>query len=83
MKHIIEIPVDIYNEFCYNNRMFRINPNLKQYHVRNYPIRTNGKYNHWTNDCDMDSIIVINNGYKLKFLDQNGTDITSDIEWIN
>lgn len=82
MKNIIEIPVDINNELCYNDNSYRISPNLAQYQVKNYPIKTNGKYNDWTNECDMDSVIVIDNGQSIKFLDQNGLDITNDIEQV-
>ena len=77
MKYIVERPVDIYNEFEYENIQYKISPTLKQYEVSNYPVLENGKYNNWTNTCDMDSVITIDNDGTLKFLDQNGTDITN------
>lgn len=82
MRNIIEVPVDINNELCYNNNSYRVSPNLKQYEVKNYPLDTSGKYNEWTNECDMDSVVIIDNGKSIKFLDQNGLDITSDIEQV-
>lgn len=82
MKKIFEISVDIANEFCYNNNRYRVSPNLKQYEVKNYPHKTSGKYNEWTNECEMDSVIVIEQDSKIKFLDQNGVDITNDIEQV-
>jgi hypothetical protein len=82
MINIIEIPVDINNELCYNGIRYRVSPNLKQYEVKNYPIKTNDKYNEWTNECEMDSVIVIDKGDTIKFLDQNGQDITFDIKQV-
>lgn len=79
MKTIIERPVDIHNEFSYNQLIYKISPTLKQYEVTNYPVYSNGKYNNWTNDCDMDSVILIDTNGEVKFLDQNGLDITKYI----
>lgn len=81
MKMIVERPVDIGNEFSYNSVQYRISPTLKQYEVKNYPVLENGKYNNWTNDCEMDSVIVVDDD-SLKFLDQKGKDITNHIEQI-
>jgi hypothetical protein len=80
--NIIELSVDINNELCYNNIRYRISPNLKQYEVKNYPIAKGDKFNEWTNECEMDSVIVIEKEDSIKFLDQNGLDITKDIEQV-
>lgn len=82
MKTIVEIPVDIANEFTYNSNTYRISEKLEQYLVSNYPIVTNDKYNDWTNSCDMDSVIVIEYDDTIKFLDQKGKDITDYIKQI-
>lgn len=82
MRNIIEVPVDISNELCYNEITYKISPNLKQYEVKNYPQLSNDKYNDWTNECEMDSVIVIDNDGVLKFLDQNGKDITKDVKQV-
>lgn len=82
MKKILEVPIDIYNQFCYNMTNYRVCPTLKQYEVKNYPIKTNDKYNEWTNCCEMDSVIVIDNNGVVKFLDQNGKDISNYIEQV-
>lgn len=77
MKNIIERPVDIYNEFIYKDSTYKISPTLKQYEVSNYPVLENGKYNNWSNNSSMDSVIVVDNDGIIKFLDQNGKDITN------
>lgn len=82
MKTIVERPVDISNEFTYNNQKFRISPTLKQYEVKDYPVKANGKYNDWLNTADMDSVIVIDNVDEVKFLDQDGKDITKFVEQV-
>jgi hypothetical protein len=82
MKTIIERPVDITNEFCYNKVNYRISPNLKQYEVVDYPVVTNDKYNDWTNDSQMDSVIVVDVDGEIKFLDQSGTNITVFVEQV-
>ena len=83
MQQIVEAPVDINNEFCYNGTCYRISPLLKQYEVKDYPVITNGKYNNWTNTCDMDSVIVIDyDSVRIRFLDQDGEDITDLIKQV-
>lgn len=81
-KIIKEVAVDTTNEFSYKNVKYRISPVLKQYEVVNYPLITNGKYNNWTNESDMDSVIVIDNKGEIEFLDQDGKDITTFVEQI-
>jgi hypothetical protein len=76
MKLIIEVPVDIHNEFTYDSNTYKISPTLKQYEVQNYPLKENGKYNNWTNTSEMDSVITIDKDGILMFVDQNGSDIT-------
>lgn len=83
MKEIAEKPVDINNEFKYKGNTYRISPLLKQYQVKNYPVKNiNGTYNNWTNECDMDSVIIVDNGESIKFLDQKGKDVTLNVEQV-
>lgn len=82
MITLVEKPVDIYNEFTFNNNTYKINPTLKQYEVSNFPILENGKYNNWTNNCEMDSVIIIENNEILRFIDQNGNDITNYVKQV-
>jgi hypothetical protein len=79
MKTITERPVDVSNVFSYNDTSYLISPNLKQYEVKDCPVLNNGKYNNWTNSCLMDSVIVIDSNSVLKFLDQDGKDISNYI----
>jgi hypothetical protein len=77
MKKIFYIPVDIYNQFCYNNNILEIDKSLEQYKVINPPsLDKNGLLNYWTNESTMDSILVIEDRNELIFLDQNGLNIT-------
>lgn len=78
------LPVDIENEFCYNNNTYEISPKLTQYEVKNYAFSANDKYNEkeWTNECAMDSIIVMHSGDKLKFFDENLKEVTKDIKLV-
>ena len=79
MKIIQERPVNISNEFSYKEDKFRLSPTLKQYEVKNFPVLSDGKYNNWTNEAEMDSVIVIDNDGDMKFLDQNGKDVTNHV----
>lgn len=81
-KIIKNVPVDISNEFEYSGGTYSISPMLKQYEVKNYPVSTNGNYNNWTNEAEMDNVIVIDDGVKIKFLDQDGNDITQFVTQI-
>lgn len=79
MKNII-IPVDIENEFCYNNSRYKVSPKLIQYEVKNYPNSDlSDNYNDWTNESEMDSVIIIDYGNKIEFLDQKGKNISKYI----
>ncbi|NBI28612.1 hypothetical protein [Chengkuizengella marina] len=77
MKVNTVVPVDINNEFIHNAIIYKISKSLKQYIVHNKPKRKNGKYNNWTNDAKMDSIMIVEEGKRRSFFDEKGKNITN------
>lgn len=76
-KKMLTKSVDINNEFWYNNSIFKINKDLESYKVHNTPKKlSNDKYNEWTNEAQMDTVFIIEDGEDVHFLDQLGRSIT-------
>lgn len=64
--------VDTENVFIYKNKKYRVNSDVKSYKVHNKPRKlSNGKWNDWTNECEMDCIYVIECNGKTHFFDQD------------
>lgn len=78
IKKMLTIPVDIYNQFCYNDSIFQIDENLRQYKVK----KSSDGNEDWENEATMDSIIVVDDDEVLKFLDQNNKDISKYVKLV-
>jgi hypothetical protein len=55
---------------------FQIKSSVSQYTVANPPRRSEkGNWNNWTNESQMDMILVVDDGHDLRFFDQNFEEI--------
>lgn len=67
--HTLEYqPVNINNEFKFNNHIYQISQGLEQYKVLSYGNE---------NNADMDIVYILHQEDKLKYFDQNGDLIKS------
>ncbi|MFL1672470.1 hypothetical protein [Paenibacillus dendritiformis] len=67
----VECAVDADNIFSYKNKLYIIDKKLKSYKVHNKPKKlSNGDWNNWTNECEMDCVHVAEVDSKVHFFDQ-------------
>lgn len=51
--------VDTENQFQFDKTSFKIDESVEQYAVHNKAVKVGSKWNDWTNDAQMDKILVI------------------------
>ena len=54
-------PVDINNEFIFNGQKYQISKKVRQYEISNF----------YETDAKMDNVLVLQDGKKIIFADQN------------
>lgn len=72
--------VNIHNEFIFNGDQFTINEAVKQYKVKNKPMRSkiSKQWNNWENEAQMISILVVDNGEYLRFFDEKLKEVPTE-----
>lgn len=65
--------VDTENKFVVDGVTFEIDASVEQYAVENKPVYAGSNWNDWTNDAQMDKILVITlyDGDYFEFYDEN------------
>jgi len=64
--------VDTDNIFLYKDKLYEIDGRIKSYKVHNKPRKlSNGQWNDWTNECEMDTVYVVEDKNKIHFFDQD------------